>query len=144
MVVCIDALTAAVFTVKFAEVPPPGTVTLDGTVASEVLPLIRVITAPDEGAGPSSVTVPCEDAPPKTVGGFSVKALGMFALTKAVFDVLAPLPSLTVVVIVKTGFEVEAGGKKVAVDPLPVIVPPSAAHEYCKASPLTSKAVTDR
>jgi hypothetical protein len=68
--------------------------------------------------------------------------LGTFALTNAVFDVLGPFPSFTVAVIVKTGFELEAGGKKVAVDPFPWIVPLSAVHEYCSAFPLTSKAVT--
>jgi len=138
------AVTAAVFTVKFAEVALPGTVTFEGVVASEVFPLNRVTTAPEAGAGPSSVTVPWEDAPPKTVAGLSVSVLGTFALTNALFDALAPFPSFTVAVIVKTGFELKAGGKKVAVDPFPWIVPLSAVHEYCSAFPLTSNAVRDK
>ena len=138
------AVTAVAFTVKFAEVALPGTVTFDGVVASEVFPLNRVTTAPEAGAGPSSVTVPWEDAPPKTVAGLSVSVLGTFALTNALFDALVPFPSFTVAVIVKTGFELKAGGKKVAVDPFPWIVPPSAVHEYCSEFPLTSKAVTDK
>jgi hypothetical protein len=51
------AVTATVFTVKFAEVALPGTVTLEGTLTSEVFPFNRVLTAPEAGAGPSSVTV---------------------------------------------------------------------------------------
>jgi len=138
------AVTAAVFTVKFAEVALPGTVTFEGVVASEVFPLNRVTTAPEAGAGPSSVTVPWEDAPPRTVARLSVSVLGTFALTNALFDALAPFPSFTVAVIVKTGFELKAGGKKVAVDPFPWIVPLSAVHEYCSAFPLTSNAVRDK
>src|SRR5215467_12084430 len=144
MVVCIVAVTVAVLTAKFAEVAFPGTVTLEGTLASEAFPLAKVTTPPEAGAGPSSVTVPCEDAPPRTVAGLRVSVVGTFALTNALFDVLGTFPSLTVAVIVKTGFELEAGGKKVAVAPFPWIVPLSAVHEYWSAFPFTSKAVRDK
>src|SRR5437764_1011233 len=52
-----DVVTLAAFTVKLADVAPPGTVTVEGTVASEVFPLSKVTTAPAAGAGPSRVTV---------------------------------------------------------------------------------------
>src|SRR5438270_14029956 len=99
------AVTAAVFTVKFAEVALPGTVTLEGVLASEVFPLDRVTTAPEAGAGPSSVTVPWEDAPPKTVDGLSVSMLGTLAARNTLFDAPVPFPSFTVALIVKTVLE---------------------------------------
>ena len=63
------AETLTVVTVKFALVAPEGTVTLEGTVATEVLPLVRETTVPPEGAAPLRVTVPCEVFPPTTVVG---------------------------------------------------------------------------
>ena len=64
--------TVFVLTVKFALFLPAETVTLDGTVATEVFPLESVTTFPPEGALPLSVTVPIELLPPLTLVGFSV------------------------------------------------------------------------
>ena len=50
---------------------PAATVTLAGTVATAVLLLDSVTTEPPDGAGPLSVTVPCDDVPPVTVAGDS-------------------------------------------------------------------------
>ena len=73
MVTGVDMVTAVVFTVNVALLAPAATVTVAGTVAAAVLPLIRETTAPPVGAGPLSVTVPVEDcAPPVTLVGFSV------------------------------------------------------------------------
>ena len=67
-------VTLTVVTVKLALVEPAETVTLDGAVATAVLPLLSETTAPPPGAAPVSVTVPCEVFPPTTLVGFSVKA----------------------------------------------------------------------
>jgi hypothetical protein len=61
-----------VLTVKVALINPGDTVTLEGTVATEVLLLERATTAPAAGAGPLSVTVPVDELPPVTLDGFSV------------------------------------------------------------------------
>jgi hypothetical protein len=50
---------------------PAATVTLAGTVATAVLLLDSVTTEPPDGAGPLSVTVPCDEMPPVTVVGDS-------------------------------------------------------------------------
>ncbi len=73
MLTVVDASTALVFTVNVALVAPATTVTLDGVLATFVLLLESVTTAPPEGAAPVSVTVPVEDCvPPTTLVGFSV------------------------------------------------------------------------
>src|SRR5437660_12533444 len=73
MVIGVDVVTAVVLTVNVALLAPAATVTLAGTVAVDVLLLVRVTAAPPAGAGPLSVTVPVEDcAPPVTVVEFSV------------------------------------------------------------------------
>lgn len=64
--------TRLVLTVKFALVFPADTVTLDGTVATEVLLLESVTTAPPEGAAAVRVTVPVELFPPLTLVGLRV------------------------------------------------------------------------
>ncbi len=69
MVTEVDVVTALVVTVKVALVAPARTVTLAGTVATAVLLLERVTTAPPLGAGPLSVTVPCEGLLPTTLPG---------------------------------------------------------------------------
>lgn len=65
--------TRWVLTVKFALTFPAATVTLDGTVATEVLLLESVTIAPPEGAAAVRVTVPVELFPPLTLVGFSVR-----------------------------------------------------------------------
>ena len=72
MMTGVDVVTAVVSTMNVALLAPAATVTVAGTVAVDVLPLERETTAPPVGAGPLSVTVPGEGAPPVTLVGFSV------------------------------------------------------------------------
>ena len=54
-------------TVKVALVAPPGTVTLNGTLAESGWLLARLIATPLGGAGPPSLTVPvAERRPPRS------------------------------------------------------------------------------
>src|ERR1019366_2092484 len=61
-----------VLNLKVALVLPAHTLNLDGTVATDVLLLESVTTAPPEGALELSVTVPVELLPPLTLVGFRV------------------------------------------------------------------------
>ena len=74
MVTEVDEVTALVVTVNVAVVEPAATVTLAGTVATVVLLLDSVTTAPPEGAALVSVTVPCEELLPTTLAGLSDSA----------------------------------------------------------------------
>lgn len=67
----VEMRTMEVLTLKVALVAPAGTVTLGGTLAAPLL-LESATCAPPVGAGPLSVTVPVEDAPPITPAGLSV------------------------------------------------------------------------
>jgi hypothetical protein len=82
--------TALVFTVKLALLAPPATVTLAGTVATEVLLLVRVTTAPPLGAKPLRVTVPVELFPPVTVDGLSETDVRLDGLTVSVLVLVDP------------------------------------------------------
>ncbi len=73
IVTVVDALTALVLTVNVALVAPSATVTLEGTVATEVSLLESATCAPPDGAGPLSVTVPVEEFPPVTLVGLNVR-----------------------------------------------------------------------
>src|SRR5512147_2495567 len=64
-------VTETVLTGNVALVLPFPTVTEDGTLATDVLPLDSDTTAPPLGAGPFSVTVPVETFPPTTEDGLS-------------------------------------------------------------------------
>jgi len=70
-----------VLTVKVAVVAFAATVTLAATVATAVLPLLSVTTAPPAGAGPLKVTVPVDGLPPVTDVGFRLTPLGTGAVT---------------------------------------------------------------
>ena len=72
IVTLVFELTRCVETVNVRLVEPAETVTLESTVATEVLLLERLTTAPPLGAGALSVTVPIESSPPFTVEGLSV------------------------------------------------------------------------
>ena len=65
-------VTAPAVIVNVALVALAATTTVEGTCAAAVLELVRLTVAPPVGAGPLSVTVPCELAPPTTTVGFSV------------------------------------------------------------------------
>ena len=71
MVTVADAVTALVRTVNVALVAPAATVTLEGTVATNVSLLESATCAPPDGAGPLSVTVPVEESPPVTLVGLN-------------------------------------------------------------------------
>jgi hypothetical protein len=65
-------LTAVVEMTKEALVAPPAAVTVAGTEATDELLLESATTAPPDGAGQPSVTVPVEPRSPSTADGTSV------------------------------------------------------------------------
>src|SRR5258708_40276345 len=89
---------------------PAATVTLAGTVATPVLLLERVTTAPPDGAGPLNVTVPCDVLPPFTRVGFRVSEDRLTALAGLTVSVVCT-ETLPVVAVITTG--VDAGTEKV-------------------------------
>ena len=93
MVTRVEEPTGLVLTVKVAVMPPVGTVTLAGTVATLVLLLERATTAPPLGAGPLSVTVPVEELPPVTLVGLRVseESVGGAGVTVSEADRVVPL-----------------------------------------------------
>jgi len=70
----VEVVTLLVLTANVALLAPAATVTLAGTVAAAVLPLIRETAAPPLGAGLLRVTVPIEVDPPVTLVGLSAIA----------------------------------------------------------------------
>jgi hypothetical protein len=86
----VDAVTADVVTVKVRLVLPAATVTLAGTVATDVLLLDSDTTVPPDGAAPVKVTVPCELLPPTTVVGLNETAESVGTLVPAVTVSTAP------------------------------------------------------
>ena len=83
-------VTELVLTVKFAVVALAATVMLAGTVATVVLLLVRLTTAPPAGAGPLSVTVPVDEFPPTTELGLRLTELGVGAFTVRVAVFVVP------------------------------------------------------
>jgi hypothetical protein len=73
MVAALVVPTALVLTVKVAVVAPAAIVTLASTVATAVLSLDRLTTAPPVGAGPLNISVPVDDVPPVTPVGFKFR-----------------------------------------------------------------------
>jgi hypothetical protein len=76
--------------VNVALVAPLGTVTVTGTCATEVALLVRLTTAPPEGAFPVKVTVPVELLPPTTEVGVLVKVDRVAGLMVRVALALTP------------------------------------------------------
>ena len=95
----------SVLTGNVALVNPAATVTLDGTVATEVLLLESTITAPPAGAGPLSVTVPVEELPPVRLDAPNVADARTGGMTVIEVVCVAPLRTaeITAVVAVATG-----------------------------------------
>jgi hypothetical protein len=87
-----DALepTAEVVIVNVALVAPAVTVTLAGTCAADVLLLVRVTTAPPDGAGPVKVTVPVDEVPPITELGLRLTGVSAAAVTVRVAVFVTP------------------------------------------------------
>lgn len=98
------AVTVVVVTAKVAVVAPPGTVTLAGSDATELLS-DNVTTVPAEGAGPFRVTVPVEEVPPVTVDGLRVTDVRAGRLTVKLAFLVVPLSAAEIVteVLVATG-----------------------------------------
>ena len=95
--------TATVVTVNVALVAPAATVTLAGTVATDVLLLLSVTTAPPVGAALLNVTVPVEELPPVTLVGFRLtdETAGAFTV-KAALCVPLYVPEIVTEVVVPT------------------------------------------
>ena len=83
-------VTTLVLIVKVAVVPPLATVTLAGTLATAILPLVNVTTAPSLGAGPLRVTVPVELLPPNTLVGLNASELNAGGVTVKLAVLVAP------------------------------------------------------
>ena len=81
MVEFVAELTDEVVIVNVALVELAATATLAGTCAAAVLLLVSVTVAPPLGAGPLSVTVPCELVPPTTLLGLRVSEVTVGAVT---------------------------------------------------------------
>jgi hypothetical protein len=117
IVAVVFAATTLVVAVKVAVVAFAGTVTLAGTCAAAVLLLDSVTTAPPAGAGPVSVTVPVDPAPPGTVVGLSVSELSTAAVTVRLAVCVEPnVAEMVAEALVDTGLVVTV---KVAVVALP-------------------------
>ena len=84
MVTAVWLETAVVATGNLALLAPAGTVTLAGTVATDVLLLDSVTTAPPLGAAPLSVTRPVDGTPPLTLVGLTVREVRVGAEVAAV------------------------------------------------------------
>jgi len=89
-------------TVKVALVAPPGTVTLDGTLAERGRKLWRLIATPFGGAGPPSLTVPVADAPPTTLVGLTVSDVsgGSVGYNVSSREMVTPPPVTEIVIAV--------------------------------------------
>ena len=81
------AATAEVVTLNVALFDPAATVTVAGTFALETL-VVKLITAPPDGAGPLRVAVPVDGEPPTTDVGASVIDVSVAAviLSEALAD----------------------------------------------------------
>lgn len=73
MVTVVVLVEIEVVTWNAAALAPAGTVTLDGTVATEALLLDRESVRPPLGAGLSSIICPVDEFPPFTLLGFKAR-----------------------------------------------------------------------
>jgi hypothetical protein len=88
------AVTDAVVTLKEPVLLPAAIVTEAGTVAAEVLLLVRVTVTPPLGAALLRLTVPVDELPPVTLAGFTLideSATVIAGLTVRVVVLLVPL-----------------------------------------------------
>src|SRR5713226_5511432 len=125
MVAEVDAVTDTVVTLNVVLVLPAGTVTLPtaGTLATAVLLLKRVTTAPPVGAAALKVTVPVEDAGPTTLVGLSASVesvtggggAGSETVSRAVL--VRPPKEAEIVMVVDAVTEVVVTLKLAVVDP---------------------------
>ena len=90
----------SVFTVNVALVNPGDTVTLDGTVATEVLLLESATATPPAGAGPLRVTVPVDDVPPVALDGFNVSEVRTGGSTVIEAVCVTPLKTAEMIAVV--------------------------------------------
>ena len=90
-------------TVKFALVAPAPTVTLPGTVATEVLLLESAIAAPPAGAAALSVTVPVDALPAGTLVGLRLteERVPGGGVTVSTADLVTPLKDAEIVTAVE-------------------------------------------
>jgi hypothetical protein len=96
MVAPVLAVTLSVGILKLAEVAFAATVTLAGTVALEVLDT-KFTTAPPGPAGPFSVTVPVDGAPPTTEVGTTLRPVKAADVIASVAD-FVPAPNVAEIV----------------------------------------------
>jgi len=75
------AATGSVVALKLPLLAAPAILKLTGTVAALVLLLIRPTVNPVGGAGPLSITVPADMAPPVTAPGLKVNDVMTAGLT---------------------------------------------------------------
>lgn len=99
--------TRWVFTPKLALVCPADTVTLDGTVATDVLLLESVTLAPPDGAAAVRVTVPVELFRPVTLVGLRVREESVtvdagLMVSDACWELLPSVAVIVAVVVVVT------------------------------------------
>jgi len=87
----VEKSTGSVLTVNLALEAPAGMVTLDGTLAANVLLLESETTAPPDGAGPLSVTVPVDEPRPITLDGLRVSDTSVGGRTMSVAVLVMPL-----------------------------------------------------
>jgi hypothetical protein len=102
---------------KFALVAPAATPTLAGTVATALLPLESVTSAPLSGAGALSVTVPVEALPAATLAGLTLKEESVTATTLRTIDRVWPPYATVIVTAVAPVTAVVDSAKLALVDP---------------------------
>lgn len=113
--------TVAAVAVNPADVAPPGTVTLAGTVAL-ALSLDKPTASPPPGAAPLKVTVHDEDPGPVTLPGLQLTPLRVTAATRLTEAVAVCALSVAVTVAVALALTVPAAAVNVPLIALAAIV----------------------